>query len=225
VLILLVDDEPDAAFLLERALQRQRADSLLEVCEDVESALHRLAQAPLPALVLTDLRMPDGDGLELLGAIRRDPATAHLPVVVWSGADDPDAAQEADRLGAAWFVVKPTDIEDLDAFLKRLIQLPGVSWDAQLNGAFFLNFARTLVVGAGARGLSRGWSGGQAVGGASAEPFAQVALTSRLRGSDRLTVSLRHSAPIPKLGQRQEATVGIAVTIAHVVRGALPTPR
>jgi CheY-like chemotaxis protein len=66
-----------------------------------------------PALVLLDLHLPDGDGGEVLKALRRDPATRDLPVIVISSdATDLARARLADA-GASGFLTKPIDLRRL----------------------------------------------------------------------------------------------------------------
>jgi CheY-like chemotaxis protein len=59
-----------------------------------------------PDMVFIDMRMPEMTGLELLRALRADPATEDLPAVVLSNYDEPEMVQEAQRLGALQWVVK-----------------------------------------------------------------------------------------------------------------------
>lgn len=59
-----------------------------------------------PDMVFIDMRMPEMTGLELLRALRADPATEDLPAVVLSNYDEPEMVQEAHRLGALQWVVK-----------------------------------------------------------------------------------------------------------------------
>lgn len=103
--------------------------------------------------------------------------------------------------------------------------VPGVAWTASLDGSVFLGRKNTLVVGGGARGLGPGTKDGHSVGGAGVEPWLRAALTSTIRGADRITFALRGSLPAPLLGRRQPATLALSVSIERVQRGALPSPR
>jgi signal transduction histidine kinase/CheY-like chemotaxis protein len=87
--VLLVDDE-DASRSVLRGLLAESAAEVLEARSGAE-ALSALA-SDLPDVVLLDLRMPDLDGLATLHAIRADPRTAALPVLLASNGDDPGAA-------------------------------------------------------------------------------------------------------------------------------------
>jgi CheY-like chemotaxis protein len=113
--ILLVEDDVDHVFLIRRALaDLPDAAVTVEVVGDGEQAIERLARSRFepggpPQLVLLDLRMPRMDGLEVLARIRADEATLTLPVVVLTSSERQEDREEALRLGATWFVCKPTD--------------------------------------------------------------------------------------------------------------------
>jgi CheY-like chemotaxis protein len=113
--VLLVEDDEDHVFLVRRALaDLPGAEVTVEVAGDGEQAVDRLARARFtpggpPQLVLLDLKMPRMDGLEVLRGIRADQAAAGLPVVVLTSSERQEDREEALRLGATWFVCKPTD--------------------------------------------------------------------------------------------------------------------
>jgi CheY-like chemotaxis protein len=113
--VLLVEDDEDHVFLIRRALaDLAGAEVAVEVAGDGEQAVERLTRARFspggpPQLVLLDLKMPRMDGLEVLRRIRADEAAARLPVVVLTSSEHQDDREEALRLGATWFVCKPTD--------------------------------------------------------------------------------------------------------------------
>jgi two-component system, response regulator len=113
--VLLVEDDEDHVFLVRRALaDLPGAEVTVEVAGDGEQAVDRLARARFtpggpPQLVLLDLKMPRMDGLEVLRGIRADQTAAGLPVVVLTSSERQEDREEALRLGATWFVCKPTD--------------------------------------------------------------------------------------------------------------------
>ena len=127
--ILLVEDNPhDAELALHTLRQRHLANHIVHM-EDGQKALDWLlgtAEDPgcapgcHPKVVLLDLKMPKVDGLEVLRAIRADPRTALLPVVVMtSSAEDRDVV-EAYKLGANSYVVKPLDFDSFSAAVAEL---------------------------------------------------------------------------------------------------------
>ena len=90
----------------------------LECFEVVEAengrvGLTRLEEGLRPDLVLCDLMMPDMDGFETLKAIRANPQTHTLPVIVLTARDDEECRTKGSELGADDYVTKPFKIPDL----------------------------------------------------------------------------------------------------------------
>ena len=106
--ILVVDDEPAVLATCVRALNR--VGYLAEGAGDSEAALDRLTQEVFD-LLLTDIRMPGRDGLELLAMAKElDP---HLSVVMITGYGTMEDALRAIRLGAQGFLLKPFEPAEL----------------------------------------------------------------------------------------------------------------
>lgn len=117
--ILVVDDEPDVLELVEFNLRKAGFDVLL--AEDGEAALRRI-EAEQPDAVVLDLMLPGVDGLEVCKLLRRDPATANLPVLMLTA-----KATEVDRvlgleLGAQDYLTKPFSPRELVLRVKNLLQ-------------------------------------------------------------------------------------------------------
>ena len=96
----------------------------VETAENGRVGFERLQQmAELPDIVICDLWMPNGDGYELLQAVRGHPATVSLPVIVLTAHDDEEAQTKAKELGADDYVTKPFKIAELlqavEGVLKR----------------------------------------------------------------------------------------------------------
>ncbi|MBY8872696.1 SpoIIE family protein phosphatase [Micromonospora sp. PLK6-60] len=107
--ILLVDDNADLrAYVTELLAPRFR----VRTAADGRAALAVIATDP-PDLVLADVMMPLLDGYGLLAAVRADPATAHLPVVLLSARAGPEAAVEGLTAGADDYLVKPFSAGEL----------------------------------------------------------------------------------------------------------------
>jgi two-component system response regulator len=115
--ILLVEDNQDDVDLTLRAFERSQVANEIVVVRDGEEALDWLfsrgphaARSPVvPQVILLDIKLPKIDGLEVLAAIRADPRTSRLPVVVLtSSGEERDLVQSYD-LGANSFVRKPVD--------------------------------------------------------------------------------------------------------------------
>ncbi len=111
--VLVVDDEPDICELLEITLQRMGIATVS--AQRVKGAMALLHEQSFD-LCLTDMRMPDGDGLELVQYIQQH--CPELPVAVITAHGSIDTAVRALQLGAFDFVTKPVDLQ----LLRRLIE-------------------------------------------------------------------------------------------------------
>lgn len=101
--VLMVEDHPDIADLYQLKLQLD--GYRVAVAPDGAAGL-RLARSLRPDLILLDIHVPHLDGLQVLAALREDAATLVVPVVVCSEDDNPLLVKEAQRLGAAAYLVK-----------------------------------------------------------------------------------------------------------------------
>jgi len=117
--ILVVDDEPEAVELVEFNLKQAGYDVVTAV--DGTEALKK-ARTVLPGLVLLDLMLPEVDGLEVCKMLRRDPATAGIPIIMVTA-----KAAEIDRilgleLGADDYITKPFSPRELVLRVKKMLQ-------------------------------------------------------------------------------------------------------
>jgi DNA-binding NtrC family response regulator len=114
--LLVVEDRDSLRKMYERALGR--AGYVVSSAEDLSAARRQLA-GPAFDLVLTDLRLPDGSGLEVVRAAReRSPQT---PVVVLTGFGSVESAVQAMKLGAVDFLEKPVELPNLLAVVEQLL--------------------------------------------------------------------------------------------------------
>ncbi|HEX4122615.1 MAG TPA: response regulator [Verrucomicrobiae bacterium] len=120
--ILIAEDNPDDAKLVQRAILQLRLENPVHIVEDGHSTLAYLKgeeeyqdreKYPFPALLLLDLRMPELDGFEVLRQIRGDMRFAHMPILVVTVNQDRRQLGEAYRLGARSFLTKPINPNDL----------------------------------------------------------------------------------------------------------------
>jgi len=118
-LALVVDDEPDIRELLAMTLERMRI--VTQTCGDVTSAREML-QAQTYDLCLTDMRLPDGDGLELVEWIQSK--GLDTPVAVITAHGNVETAVRALKLGAFDFISKPLDLRDLRKLVDSALRLP-----------------------------------------------------------------------------------------------------
>lgn len=112
--ILLIDDEPDILRVLSRSLRADGYEVL--TAENGKKGL-AIFQKERPAIILTDIRMPDMDGIEVLKAVKNRDEDAE--VIIITGHGDIDNAIEALKHGASDFINKPIRDEALSLALKR----------------------------------------------------------------------------------------------------------
>lgn len=116
--VLVVDDEAALRDSLGRALRSQ--GHAVEQCADVAGALARLAETPLPEALITDIRLGERSGLELIAEARA--RWPELPILAITAYGSVEVAVEAMRRGAQDFLEKPFRIELLAARLERLLE-------------------------------------------------------------------------------------------------------
>jgi two-component system cell cycle sensor histidine kinase/response regulator CckA len=113
--VLIVDDDQQTRDSLVELLTDEGYQT--EVAADGRQALERLRAAPLPDLILLDLRMPAMNGWVFRIEQRKDPRFAEVPVIVLSGGQDPSAA--AAFLDASDYLGKPIDVEELLKLVRK----------------------------------------------------------------------------------------------------------
>lgn len=113
--VLVVDDEPNMRRVLEIMLARRGYRTL--AAADGAEALKRLAQEPVD-LVISDLRMPNLDGIGLLRSLRE--ADNAVPVIMMTAHGSIESAVDAMRLGACDYLLRPFDVEALDLAIGRV---------------------------------------------------------------------------------------------------------
>ena len=118
---LIVDDEPDIRELLEITLGRMDIET--KAAKDVRTATELLATHEFD-LCLTDMHLPDGDGIELVRRINAD--HPGLPVAVITAYGNMDTAIAALKAGAFDFVQKPVDLDQLRALVDTALKLSGL---------------------------------------------------------------------------------------------------
>jgi CheY-like chemotaxis protein len=122
VSILVVDDEPDAAYLFRQSFRREAREGMyvMHFASSGQQALNLLAGEIRPELIviLSDINMPGMDGLQLLAEIKR--RRPGLPVIMVTAYGDEERKRQAGCLGAFEFVTKPVDFDLLKAQLRQL---------------------------------------------------------------------------------------------------------
>jgi len=113
--ILLVEDNPMDLDLTQRAFSRRKVVNPFEVARDGEEALDWMRRwdegAPIPVLILLDLKLPRVDGLDVLRRYKEHPLYRSIPVVVLTTSDEDRDIETAYQLGANSYIVKPVEFE------------------------------------------------------------------------------------------------------------------
>jgi PAS domain S-box-containing protein len=117
--ILIVDDHVDMlAYLLELFAGHYE----VVLAENGAKAMEKINNGLKPDLILCDVMMPETDGIELLRALKTNPATAHISIILLSARASEDSKIQALELGAADYITKPFSANELlsrvDAHLK-----------------------------------------------------------------------------------------------------------
>ena len=125
--ILIAEDDEDEALLLEHALKAIGISNPVLMVDNGEHVIAYLkgegqfadrATFPLPAVLITDLKMPAVGGFELLEWLRHNPRFAIIPTLVFSNSSEPQDIQRAYALGANAYLVKPPGMEQLEAMMR-----------------------------------------------------------------------------------------------------------
>jgi len=127
-MIVIADNDEATRVVLGHALER--SGYAVETIADGQ-CLWPTLQLPEVSLVILDLRMPGMNGWEVLRRLkdtRQHPTMARpaLPVIVISGQSDPETQRFAVRLGAAAFIAKPIDLQDLGRTVRKVLRAEAV---------------------------------------------------------------------------------------------------
>ena len=127
--IWVVDDDKSIRWVLDKALQKSRLPyRMFADGREVLDALDFWFKQPedkrqagdYPALLLSDIRMPDVNGIELLREFKK--LAPEVPVVMMTAHSDLENAVSTFQEGAAEYIAKPFDTEELVALIKRFVQ-------------------------------------------------------------------------------------------------------
>lgn len=127
--ILLVEDNPGDVELTLHALRRNNLANQIHVAQDGEEALAFLFNPQTPnhshlKLVLLDLKLPKVDGLQVLRAMKADPRTRSIPVVVLTSSKEDRDLVKSYELGVNSYIQKPVDFDQFREMVKQL----GLYW-------------------------------------------------------------------------------------------------
>jgi CheY-like chemotaxis protein len=131
--ILLVEDNQDDLDMTLFALRQAKLANHIQILRDGGEALDfifcrgqyaRREIAHEPKVILLDLKLPKVDGLEVLRAIKADPRTRQIPVVMLTSSQEQSDVLESYKLGVNSYIVKPVDFGQFAGVVQKL----GLYW-------------------------------------------------------------------------------------------------
>jgi two-component system, response regulator len=129
--ILLVEDNADDIELAVHALREEKLANGITIARDGEEALdlifrrgHADPAFETPRLILLDLKLPKVDGLDVLRAVKGDPRTKAIPIVVMTSSREERDLVESYKLGVNAYVQKPVGFDEFRSIVKEL----GLFW-------------------------------------------------------------------------------------------------
>jgi CheY-like chemotaxis protein len=117
---ILVADDDRVLSQLVCAVVRQAGHTPIAAFDAMQALMFAI-RPPMPALIILDINMPGGTGLEALKKLKLSARTAPIPVVVLTGSEEADMPDQVKALGATEFVAKPIDPEALTAVIQRVL--------------------------------------------------------------------------------------------------------
>ena len=123
--IWIVDDDPSIRFVLEKALAREGMSTRSfshprEVLDAMAAIAQGVEDQPGPQVLVSDIRMPGGSGLQLLESVQA--LQPGLPVIIMTAYSDLDSAVSAFQRGAFEYLPKPFDLPKAVELIRRAVQ-------------------------------------------------------------------------------------------------------
>lgn len=155
--LLVVEDSPQDALLFKEALFRANVHASLQIVDDGVEAVrylrhegkyHDRRSYPRPNFIISDVKMPQMDGFQFLRWVRNHPDLSQLPVVLFSAAGNEADADQAYRLGANAYLVKPFSLAELTDLLRVMCDF----WSRCLRPVTARHFPAPEISAAQARG-------------------------------------------------------------------------
>jgi class 3 adenylate cyclase len=203
--VLVVDDDPDMTSYLAVLLANE--GMAVDCVADGESAA-RVILRSAPDLVLLDVLLPDASGFEVCRQLKRDPATALIPVVLVTALEDHDSRVSGIQAGADDFLSKPVRREELIArvqTLRRLhetrreLEARRLAAEVERKEAIRKAFSRYVSPRVAERII--GELGSEKAAFGNAQRSHVVALFADLRGFTRLTESVEVGEVVAMLNE------------------------
>jgi len=119
--VLVVDDSSTTRALIVATIEEMEGFETIEAPNGFE-ALKRIPQQPLD-LILTDINMPDINGLEIVHFVKHHPDYRSIPLIIVSTEGSDEDVKRGMDLGAAAYVKKPFEPEQLKSTIRRLVNV------------------------------------------------------------------------------------------------------
>ena len=128
-MLVVVEDDPGHARLIERNLRRAHLPYTLVLLDDGQAALDYLllapeeqgtAQLPQPYIVLLDLNLPGCPGVEVLTRLKSDARTKHIPVIILTTSDERHEIETCYALGCNAYFTKPVAYDQFVEVIQKL---------------------------------------------------------------------------------------------------------
>lgn len=116
--VLIADDEKNLVSALKLAVEASGFETA--AAYDGAECLTQVALFQ-PDLILLDILMPVHNGLEICQKLKNDPATRHIPIIILTAGQYLNSAEEASRLGAHSYFLKPFSLESLLAAIREVL--------------------------------------------------------------------------------------------------------
>lgn len=233
--ILIVEDNPLSATVLESNLAKQGWVVLR--ASDGRAALDLLGQSPDVELLITDIQMPEMDGLELIASIRARPEWKALPVLVATARASADLVTRAASLGVRHLAVKPFNVGQLVQQVRELLraELPTLRSRQHVQGTLGVNEAgyRDLLhgfdelVAVRLAALDAAAAGDATAAGTIGAGLVELRESAALMGADRVVGAIDSVAA----GGTTEAAASLGVLARELRRvraalncGVVPSP-
>ena len=146
-MIWVVDDEPAICWSLKKALEREEA--FVRTFSNAEDAIEAIRQPNLKCdLIITDLRLPRGDGFSIVDAVTH--SNANIPVIMITAFGDLSTAIEAMRTSVAEYLPKPFDLNDIKRAIKKALaqhaipSLPAANFRISIGEALLLGRSKAI---------------------------------------------------------------------------------
>lgn len=140
--ILVVDDEEIIRDVIASKIQKSLGYEVLQAGNGVEAL--KSVEAMMPDLIITDIKMPEMSGIELLGEIRR--RRISVPVIILTGYGTMEDAITAIRLGAKSFIKKPFDINQVITLIENIFAVHKETVDVRLIVPFIRSQSFTIRI-------------------------------------------------------------------------------